>query len=223
MQNFLRREQRLKVDKESMMLYAVTDRTWLNGKSLESEVEKICKAGATFIQLREKGITDEEFIAEAKKIKLVTDKYKIPFVINDNIQVAKAVNADGVHIGQSDMEAKKARDILGENKIIGISAGSLQEALTAEKNGADYIGVGAMFHTDTKQDATSVTLEEIKKITKSVSIPVVAIGGINKDNVLKLKESGVDGIAVISAIFAENNVEEATKNMLKLAKEMVEA
>lgn len=223
MQNFLRREQRLKADKKSMLLYAVTDRTWLNGKSLESEVEKICKAGITFIQLREKGITDEEFIEEAKKIKLITDKYKIPFVINDNIEVAKAVNADGVHIGQSDMEAKKARDILGEDKIIGISAGNLDEALAAEKNGADYIGVGAMFHTDTKQDATSVTFEEIKEITQKVNIPVVAIGGINKDNVLKLSGSGVDGIAVIAAIFAENNVEEATKNMLKLAQKMVEA
>jgi thiamine-phosphate pyrophosphorylase len=204
-----------------MLLYAVTDRTWLNGKSLESEVEKICKAGATFIQLREKDITDEEFIAEAKKIKAVTDKYKIQFVINDNIEVAKAVNADGVHIGQSDMEAKKARDILGKDKIIGISAGNLDEALSAEKNGADYIGVGAMFHTDTKQGATSVTFEEIKEITQRVHIPVVAIGGINKDNVIKLKGSGVDGIAVISAIFAENNVEEATKNMLKLAQKMV--
>ena len=222
MQNFLRREQRLKVDKKSMLLYVVTDRTWLNEKSLESEVEKICNAGATFIQLREKGITDKEFIAEAKKIKFVTDKYKIPFVINDNIEVAKAVNADGVHIGQNDMEAKKARYILGEDKIIGISAGNLDEALAAEKNGADYIGVGAMFHTDTKQDATSVTFEEVNEITQRVNIPVVAIGGINKDNVLKLSCSGVDGIAVISAIFAEDNVEEATKNMLKLAKKMVE-
>ncbi|MGE4213402.1 MAG: thiamine phosphate synthase [Anaerotignaceae bacterium] len=212
----------MKLDKKSMLLYAVTDRTWINGKSLEREVEKICKSGATFIQLREKDITDEEFIAEARKIKSVTDKYKIPFVINDNIEVANAVNADGVHIGQSDMEAKKARDILGKDKIIGISAGNLDEALAAEKNGADYIGVGAMFHTDTKQDATSVTFEEIKEITQRVHIPVVAIGGINKSNVLKLTGSGVDGIAVISAIFAENNVEEATKNMLKLAQKMVE-
>lgn len=212
----------MKLDKRSMLLYAVTDRTWLKGKSLESEVEKICKAGATFIQLREKDITNEEFIAEAKKIKAVTDKYKIPFVINDNIEVAKAVNADGVHIGQSDMEAKKARDILGKDKIIGISAGNIEEALAADKSGADYIGVGAMFHTDTKQDATSVTFEEIKEITQRANIPVVAIGGINKDNVLKLSGSGVDGIAVISAIFAENNVEEATKNMLSLAKKMVE-
>ena len=211
----------MKFDEEKLLLYAVTDRTWLNGKSLEGEVEKVCRAGATFIQLREKGITDDEFAEEARKIKAVTDRYKIPMVINDNIQVAKAVDAHGVHIGQSDMEAQKARNILGADKIIGISAGNLEEALAAEKNGADYIGVGAMFHTDTKQDATSVTFEQMREITQRVQIPVVAIGGINKDNVLQLSGSGVDGIAVISAIFAENNVEDATKNMLKLAQKMV--
>lgn len=211
----------MKFDKNNLLLYVVTDRTWLNGKSLESEVEKICKAGATLIQLREKEIRNEAFLEEAKKIKAVTDRYQIPMVINDNIEVAKALDAHGVHIGQSDMAAEKARRILGKNKIIGISAGNLEEALKAEKNGADYIGVGAMFHTDTKQDATSVTLQQIKEITEKIHIPVVAIGGINKDNVLKLCGSGVDGIAVISAIFAEKNVEEATKNMLQLAQRMV--
>ncbi len=217
---FLRRALKLKLDKETMLLYAVTDRTWLNGRKLEDEVEKILKAGATFVQLREKDISEKEFISEAKKIKEVTDRYKVPFVINDNIEVAKAVDADGVHIGQSDMEARKARQILGEDKIIGISAGNFEEALQAEKNGADYIGVGAVFHTDTKLDATAVTFEEMKKIMESVSIPVVAIGGINKNNILELKGSGADGVAVVSALFAADDAYCAAKELLKLSEEM---
>ena len=184
-------------------------------------MEKIIKSGVTFLQLREKNVTDEEFLEIAKKIKAVTDKYNVPFVINDNIWVAKEVDADGVHIGQSDMEAKKAREILGDNKIIGISAGNLEEAVAAQKNGANYIGIGAMFHTDTKTDATAITFEEAKKITSTVDIPVVAIGGISKDNIMKLKGTGVDGIAVISAIFAQENVGEAAKELLSLSKEMV--
>lgn len=211
----------MKSCKDSMLLYVVTDRTWLGNNDLATQVEDIIKNGATFIQLREKNITDEEFIYEAKKIKAITDKYNIPFVINDNINVAKIVDADGVHIGQSDIEAKKAREILGPDKIIGISAGNLNEALTAQKNGADYIGVGAMFHTDTKQNATSITYDEICEITSSINIPVVAIGGINEENVLKLKGTGVDGIAVISAIFASEDICKATSNLLALSKELI--
>ncbi len=211
----------MKLDKKTMLLYAVTDRSWLGENKLEDQVEEILKAGVTFLQLREKNVTDEEFLEIAKKIKAVTDKYNVPFVINDNIWVAKEVDADGVHIGQSDMEAKKAREILGDDKIIGISAGNLEEAITAQRNGADYIGIGAMFHTDTKTDATAITFEEAKKITSTVDIPVVAIGGISKDNIMKLKGTGVDGIAVISAIFAQENVGEAAKELLSLSKEMV--
>ena len=211
----------MKPDKNSMLLYVVTDRTWLNGEDLATQVEEIIKNGATFIQLREKDMPFDEFLAEAKKIKAITDKYKVPFVINDNIEIAKAIDADGVHIGQSDIEAKRAREILGKDKIIGISAGNLEEALTAQKNGADYIGVGAMFHTDTKKNATSVTYSQIHEITDSVNIPVVAIGGINKDNIMQLKGTGVDGIAVISAIFAAQNKAQATSEHLKLSKEMI--
>ena len=211
----------MKLDKSSMLLYAVTDSTWLNGRKLVDDVEDVLKAGATFIQLREKNATYEETIALAREIKKLTDKYHVPFVIDDNVEAAKEVDADGVHIGQSDTEAKRARDILGENKIIGVSAGNLKEAVEAEKNGADYIGIGAMFDTSTKKDHTDMTFEEAKKITDTVKIPVVAIGGINKNNIMKLKGTGVDGVAVISAIFAQPDRYSAAKELLELSKEIV--
>ena len=204
-----------------MLLYAVTDSTWLNGRKLVDDVEDVLKAGATFIQLREKNATYEETVALAREIKKLTDKYHVPFVIDDNVEAAKEVDADGVHIGQSDTEAKRARDILGENKIIGISAGNLKEAIDAEKNGADYIGIGAMFDTSTKKDHTDMTFEEAKKITDTVKIPVVAIGGINKNNILELKGTGIDGVAVISAIFAQPDRYSAAKELLELSKEIV--
>ncbi len=211
----------MKLDKSAMLLYAVTDSTWLNGRKLVDDVEDVLKAGATFIQLREKNATYEETVALAREIKKLTDKYHVPFVIDDNVEAAKEVDADGVHIGQSDTEAKRARDILGENKIIGVSAGNLKEAIDAEKNGADYIGIGAMFDTSTKKDHTDMTFEEAKKITDTVKIPVVAIGGINKNNILELKGTGIDGVAVISAIFAQPDRYSAAKELLELSKEIV--
>jgi thiamine-phosphate pyrophosphorylase len=223
MLKYSKEEQRLNVDKKSMLLYAVTDRTWLGDKKLEDEVEKVLKAGATFIQLREKNVSFDEFLQVAKKVKAVTDKYKVPFVINDNVEIAKEIDADGVHIGQSDMEAKRARSILGNGKIMGISAGSVEEAVTAEKNGADYIGVGAVFHTNTKKDATDMPMDVLKDITKSVHIPVVAIGGISKENIMKLKGTGVDGVAVISAIFAQKDAYTAAKELKALSEKMVKA
>ncbi len=207
--------------KKAMLLYAITDRTWLGNNSLYEQVEDAIKGGATFIQLREKNLSYEKFLEEAKKIKEITDKYGVPFVINDNVEIAKEIDADGVHVGQSDTEAKRAREILGKGKIIGISAGNLKEAIEAEKNGADYIGIGAMFHTDTKSDATSVTFEEAKEITSKVNIPVVAIGGINSENIISLKGTGVDGVAVISAIFSHENIYEATHKLRKLAEELI--
>lgn len=207
--------------KKAMLLYAITDRTWLGNNSLYEQVEDAIKGGATFIQLREKNLSYEKFLEEAKKIKEITDKYGVPFVINDNVEIAKEIDADGVHVGQSDTEAKRAREILGKDKIIGISAGNLKEAIDAEKNGADYIGIGAMFHTDTKSDATSVTFEEAKEITGKVNIPVVAIGGINSENILSLKGTGVDGVAVISAIFSHENIYDATHKLRKLAEELI--
>lgn len=217
---------KLKLDNEairkSMLLYAITDRGWLKeGETLEGVVEDVLKSGATFLQLREKIQGHEEIVEMAKKLQVLCKKYNVPFVVNDDIMAAKEMDADGVHIGQSDMEYTKAREILGPDKIIGVSAGNLQEAKEAERVGADYIGVGAVFHTDTKKDATSLTMDQLKEICEAVSIPVVAIGGISVDNALELKGTGVDGICVISAIFGSENPSEATKKLLDLSKKIV--
>lgn len=208
--------------KKSMLLYAITDRAWLKeGETLEGVVEDVLKSGATFLQLREKIQGHEEIVEMAKKLQVLCRKYNVPFVVNDDIMAAKEMDADGVHIGQSDMEYTKAREILGPDKIIGVSAGNLQEAKEAERVGADYIGVGAIFHTDTKKDATSLTMDQLKEVCESVSIPVVAIGGISIDNALELKGTGIDGICVISAIFGSENPSEATKKLLDLSKKIV--
>lgn len=214
-------ESKLKVDKKSMLLYVVTDRTWLGENMLKTQVENTIKAGATFIQLREKDMSLDDFIREARDIKTITDRYQIPFVINDNIEVAMAVNADGVHVGQRDMEASAVRLLIGEEKILGVSAQTVEQAIKAEEMGADYIGVGAMFSTSTKLDANSVTYETLQEICKKVSIPVVAIGGIHEDNILQLRGSGVDGVAVISAIFSKPDIYTATHKLHDLSKEMV--
>lgn len=206
---------------EDLMVYAITDRYWLNGAKLADQVEDVLKNGATFLQLREKSFTHEEMVAEAKEIKAIAAKYQVPFVINDDIYAVKEIDADGVHIGQSDMEYRKAREILGEDKIIGLSAGNLQEAIDAEKMGADYIGVGAVFHTDTKKDTTAMSFEELKEITDTVSIPVVAIGGISADNLMQLAGTGIDGISVISAIFGQEDPGAATKKLVELTREML--
>ena len=207
--------------KEDLTLYAITDRYWLNGNKLTDVVENVLKNGATFLQLREKEFSHEEMVQEAKEIKEIAARYRVPFVINDDIYAAKEIDADGVHIGQSDMEYQKARQILGPDKIIGISAATLEEAVAAEKAGADYIGVGAVFPTDTKADPIPVTLEELKQITDAVSIPVVAIGGINADNLTKLAGTGIDGISVISAIFGQPDPGIATKELLARTKEIL--
>jgi len=206
----------MKIEKEAMTLYVVTDRSWLGDKSLISQVEQALEAGATFIQLREKELDYDTFVEEAIKIKEVTEKYNVPFVINDNVDVAIASGADGVHIGQNDEDISRVRFKLGADKIIGLSAHSVEEAVLAEKMGADYIGVGAMFTTTTKQDANQVSIEELKAIVKKLSIPIVAIGGIKCENVLELSNTGIDGIAVISAIFAEEDIGKATRKLLKL-------
>lgn len=210
----------MKLDKNSMKLYIVTDRTWLGDNSLVDQVECTIKNGATFVQLREKDLSFDEFVKLALQIKAVTDTYNVPFVINDNIDVAKTVDADGVHIGQGDQELLYAREILGPNKIIGVSCHNVEEALIAEKNGADYIGVGAVFSTSTKLDASSVSFDCLQNICNTINIPVVAIGGISKNNILKLQGSGVNGVAVISAIFAQSDIAIATKELLHLSNQM---
>lgn len=211
----------MKLDKKDMLLYVVTDRYWLGNSSLAEQVEDTIKAGATFIQLREKEASYDEFLSLAIEIKKVTDKYNIPFVINDNVDIAVEVNADGVHIGQSDEELLSARIKLGEDKIIGVSVHTVEEAKIAQQNGADYIGVGAAFSTNTKKDVDTMSNEQFKSVCESVNIPVVAIGGINKDNILKLKGSHIDGVAVISAIFSKPNIYDATKELVELSSQMV--
>lgn len=206
----------MKCDKKSLLLYAVTDRTWLNGETLYEQVEKAIKGGVTFVQFREKSLDEESFLNEALEIQKLCRKYDIPFVINDNVEIAKKINADGVHVGQSDMGAVNVRAILGYDKILGVSAQTVEQAVLAEKQGADYLGVGAVFPTGSKADAEDVSCETLKAICEAVNIPVVAIGGISAGNILKLKGSGISGIAVISAIFAAEDIESATKNLKQL-------
>lgn len=207
--------------KEDMVLYAITDRHWLNGESLYQQVEKALQGGVTFLQLREKNLDKELFMKEAREIKELCRKYKVPFIINDNVEIAKAIDADGVHVGQSDMEAGDVRKRLGADKIIGVSAKTVEQALLAEKHGADYLGVGAVFSTSTKTDATGVSHETLRDICQAIKIPVVAIGGITKDNVNELSGYGADGIAVISAILAQENITEAAKDLKQHSMQMV--
>ena len=213
----------MKCDKKDLLLYAVTDRHWLNGRTLYSQVEEALKGGATFIQLREKELDEEHFLEEAKEIKELCRRYQVPFVINDNVEIALAVDADGVHVGQSDMEAGDVRPKLGPDKMIGVSAQTVEQAVMAEQNGADYLGVGAVFPTGSKADALEVSHDTLKAICKAVKIPVIAIGGISKENILELSGSGICGIAVISAIFAKDDIEEATRELRGLTEKMVTA
>lgn len=213
----------MKFAKEDLLLYAVTDRHWLKDETLENQVEKALQGGATFLQLREKSLDDDIFLAEAKEIQKLCKKYQVPFVINDNVDIALAIDADGVHVGQSDMEALDVRKRLGPDKIIGISAQNVQQALLAQKHGADYLGVGAVFPTGSKDDAEDVSFETLKAICQAVDIPVIAIGGITKENVSELKGSGICGIAVISAIFAQKDIKAATKELKKRTMDMVQS
>lgn len=213
----------MKLSKDDLLLYAVTDRHWLGDSTLLEQVEQSIEGGATFIQLREKDLDNEHFMNEAVELKALCQKYKIPFVINDNVEIALAVGADGVHVGQNDMEAGDVRAKLGPDKIIGVSAQTVEQALLAQSRGADYLGVGAVFHTGSKADAADVSHDTLKAICDAVDIPVVAIGGISKDNILELAGSGICGVAVISAIFAEKDIQAAAKNLKVLAEQMVKA
>lgn len=211
----------MKCDKKDLLLYAVTDRSWLGEQTLYAQVEEALKGGATFVQLREKELDDDTFLAEAIEIQELCKRYKVPFVINDNVEIARKINADGVHVGQSDMEAGNVRALLGEDKILGVSAQTVEQAILAEARGADYLGVGAVFRTGSKDDADDVSHETLKAICEAVSIPVVAIGGIGKHNVLELSGSGICGIAVISAIFAAKDIKSATAELKNLTKQAV--
>lgn len=209
--------------RKSMCLYAVTDSMWLGDRTLPEVVKEALEGGATFLQIREKNLAYPEFVKLATEVKAVTDAYHIPYVVDDDVELAKEIDADGVHIGQSDLALVEARRVLGPDKIIGVSAHSVAEAMEAEKNGADYLGVGSVFNTSTKLDAEAVSKATLKAICEAVSIPVVAIGGIQKDNMLQLKGTKVDGVAVVSAIFAAPDIEKAAKELRSVAEELVEA
>ena len=207
----------------SMLLYAVTDRMWLkDGEGLTDVCRKVLENGATFLQIREKDLDENTFEQEAEALKELCASYRVPYVVNDSVEIAIDIDSDGVHVGQSDIKGRDIRAMIGPDKILGISAGTVEEAQAAEKAGADYIGVGAVFGTSTKKNARNLSLEKLQEISSSVSIPVVAIGGINASNLMELAGSGVDGVAVVSAIFAAKDPGQATRELKVLAQEMVE-
>lgn len=211
----------MRLDKKYMQLYAVTDRAWTGNKTLYEQIKEALENGVTCVQLREKNLDEASFIEEAKKISVLCRQYNIPFIVNDNVNVAIASNADGIHIGQEDMGLKDVREIVGENMIIGISAHTVEEAKFAQENGADYIGIGAVFETSTKNDVDVIPYEKVKSICDAVDIPKVAIGGINAENILKLKGSGIDGVAVVSAIFGAKDIGKATKELYTLSNNLI--
>ena len=211
----------MKCDKKHMLLYAVTDRAWAKEKSLYQQVEEALKGGVTCVQLREKSLSDEEFLQEAVEIKALCQRYNVPLFINDNVFVALKCGADGVHVGQDDMAVSEVRSIVGENMMIGVSAHSVEEALEAVKNGADCLGVGAMFATSTKADANVLSWQTLHDICHEVDVPVVAIGGLNKDNIPSLAGSGVDGVALVSAIFASEDIESECRRLFGAVYNMV--
>ena len=212
----------MKFDKSYMLLYAVTDRAWVGRRTLYEQVECAIRGGVTCLQLREKELDNGSFFEEAEKIKLLCNKSNVPFIVNDNVEIAVKCGADGVHIGQEDMAAADVRRIIGKDMILGVSAQTVEQAKKAEKDGADYLGVGAVFPTSTKSDAADVPYDTLKEICAAVKIPVVAIGGIKRENIEKLSGSGISGIAVVSAIFAAEDIEnecrilkEITSNAVK--------
>ncbi len=209
--------------KNSLLLYAVTDRHWLDGRSLYDVVRESLDGGVTFLQLREKDLDDENFYEEAVRLQDMAREYGVPFVVNDNVEIAVKMDADGVHVGQSDMEAGDVRALIGPDKILGVSAQTVEQAVLAEKRGADYLGVGAVFPTGSKDDAVEVRHETLREICSAVSIPVVAIGGITYENTHELAGSGICGIAVISAIYAQKNIKEAAAALKKVTAETIDA
>ena len=209
--------------RRGMTLYAVTDRSWLGERTLAQVVEQVLRGGATFLQLREKELDRAAFLAEARELKGLTAKYRVPFVINDDINIALESDADGVHLGQTDLMGRDARSLIGPDKSLGITANTVELAVAAEKAGADYIGAGAVFGTTTKQNAKNLSLDTLCDICRAVTIPVVAIGGINGENLPRLAGTGAAGAAVVSALFAQKDPEEAARRLRALADKMVAA
>lgn len=211
----------MRIEAEKMTLYAVTDRSWLHpGEQLKDVVEELLQAGVTCVQLREKHAGDDFFLREAVELKELCQRYQAPLIINDRPDIAKRAGADGVHVGLSDMGIEKAREYLGDGYIIGGSAHNVAEALATQAAGADYMGCGAVFGSTTKTDVTTLAVEELRAICQAVRIPVVAIGGINRENIHRLAGTGVDGAALISALFAAEDKTKAAKEMLELIRKL---
>lgn len=211
----------MRLHRKDCLLYAVTDRSWLRGQTLAQQVEAALRGGITMLQLREKNLEEEAFEREARVIQDLCRSFDVPFLINDNVELAKRLNADGVHVGQSDRAAAEVRAYLGAEKIIGVTAKTVQQALDAERAGADYLGSGAVFGTSTKPDAIPLSLDRFQEICESVSIPVVAIGGITSGNIMALRGRKMSGFAVVSGIFAAKDIEEETGKLLVAARELV--
>jgi len=211
----------MKCDKKIMTLYAVTDRAWTGEKTLMEQTEEALNGGVTCVQLREKELDEESFLKEAMEMKALCERYNVPFFVNDNVDIAIKCKADGVHVGQEDMAAAQVRHKVGNEMIVGVSVHNVKEALEAVANGADYLGVGAMFSTSTKTDADVLPKEVLKEICDAVDIPVVAIGGINKENMSGLKGTGVDGVALVSAIFSAEDISSECRKLRKLSEEMI--
>lgn len=211
----------MKCDKHTMLLYAVTDRAWVGEQTLYQQVESALKGGATCVQLREKHLGDAAFLQEAVEIHALCRQYGVPLFINDNVEVAVQCHAEGIHVGQSDMAAAKVRERVGEDMMIGVSAHTVQEALDAVAHGADYLGVGAVFATNTKTDVDVLPRQTLIDICNDVDVPVVAIGGIHKENILQLKGTGVDGVALVSAIFGAKDIESECRELRKLSEQII--
>ncbi len=208
------------MEKSKLLLYAITDRNLLKGRSLEASVDAALQGGVTMLQLREKNLGKEELIKEALEIKDICIKHRVPLIINDNVDVCLQADADGVHLGQSDGSIVEARKILGKRKIIGATAHNVEEAVRACREGADYLGVGAAFGSKTKLDARPIDVNEYQNICAAVDIPVVAIGGINDQNIQKLDGSGISGVAVISGIFGKTNIRQAASDLFDISTDM---
>ena len=208
-------------DKRHMLLYAVTDRAWVGKQTLYQQVEAALKGGVTCVQLREKELGEAAFLQEAKDICALCRRYGVPFIVNDNVDIAIACGADGIHVGQEDMEAGAVRRQVGEDMTLGVSVHTVEEAQQAVQDGADYLGLGAVFPTSTKTDADQMSVDMLQAICKAVEVPVVAIGGINRSNLLRLSGSGVNGVALVSAIFSAQDIEGACRELRALSEEMV--
>lgn len=210
----------MKLTKEMLRLYAVTDRSWLRGQTLLEQVDQALIGGATLVQLREKELDEDTFLREAVDMAKLCHRYGVPLLINDNVEIARRSGADGVHVGQEDMEAASVRSILGSDMIVGVTAKTVEQALRAQEAGADYLGSGAVFGSSTKLNAKPMTRELLKFICNAVSIPVVAIGGINRENILDLTGTDIDGVAVVSGIFSAADIEEECRHLRSIVQQI---